>query len=297
MILVVGATGFLGMEVCRLLCEKGKSVRALVRSSSDKAKVDKLKSYGISVTEGNLKDRNSLETACADMESVISTASSMPFGYVPGENDIQTTDLDGLKNLIDAAKASGISKFIYTSFSGNLDLNFQLRNAKRTVETYLQKSGMDYTVLRPGCFMEVWLTAAVGFDADNAKVQIFGDGSNPVSYISLFDVAKFAVESLSNELAQNAVLELGGPENLTQLEAVSIFEKVTGKTFEKQNIPAEALKSQMESAEDPMQQSFSGLMACVAAGDSIDMQDILKSFPVHLKTVGEYARASSIKIS
>ena len=180
--------------------------------------------------------------------TVISTVSSMPFSYLQGENDIQNVDLDGMINLIDAAKSAGVNHFIYTSFSKNLDLDFPLRNAKRKVEKHLQDSGLTYTILRPGCFMEVWLTAAVGFDALNGKVNICGTGANPVAYISYKDVAKFAVESISNPAAKNAILELGGPQNISQLDAVKIFEEVLSKKIEVGHIPVESLHSQLDGA-------------------------------------------------
>ena len=81
----------------------------------------------------------------------------MPFAYQPGVNDIATTDLEGSLRLVDAAKAEGVEHFVYTSFSGNIDLDFPLRNAKRTVEAYLKMSGLAWTILRPSFFMEVWL--------------------------------------------------------------------------------------------------------------------------------------------
>ena len=65
---------------------------------------------------------------------MITTASSMPFAYKPGENDIRTTDLEGEMSLVDAAKAANVRHFVYTSFSGNIDFDFPLRNAKRAVE-------------------------------------------------------------------------------------------------------------------------------------------------------------------
>jgi uncharacterized protein YbjT (DUF2867 family) len=192
-------------------------------------------------------------------------------------------------NLIDAAKSAGVKHFIYTSFSKNMNLDFPLNNAKRKVEKHLQESGLTYTILRPGYFMEVWLTAAVGFDALNGKVNVCGTGTNPVAYISLNDVAKFAVESISNPTAKNAILELGGPQNISQLDAVKVFEDVLQKKIEVGNIPAEALHSQLSGAEDPMQKSFSGLMLCLANGDQIDMKEVLVRFPVKLKSVRDFA--------
>jgi uncharacterized protein YbjT (DUF2867 family) len=291
MILVVGATGFLGTETCRQLAAKGKPVRAMVRSTSDGAKVGKLKSFGVELVQGDLRDRASLQAACQGVTAVISTASSMPFSYQPKENNVQTVDLEGLTNLISAAQAAGVSRFIYTSLSGHMDLDFPLRNAKRAVEQRLKDSGLAYTILHPSYFMEVWLTPAVGFDASNAKGQIYGTGKNPISWISFKDVAQFAVESLDNSAAQNVVLELGGPEALSPLQAVRIFEEVGGKPFEVQHVPMEAIAAQQSAATDPMQQSFSGLMLCYAQGDAIDMQKTLKTFPLKLTSVRNYAES------
>lgn len=248
---------------------------------------------GVSIAEGDLRKKETFTRALQGVNTVITSVSSMPFSYQQGENDIHNVDLNGIIDLIDAAKTSGVQHFIYTSFSGNLDLDFPLRNAKRKVEKYLQESGITYTILRPGCFMEIWLTAAVGFDAPNGKVNICGSGENPVAYISYKDVAKFAIESISNPIAKNAVLELGGPENLSQLEAVEIFENVLKKKIETEHIPVEALESQLNTAENRMQRSFSGLMLCVANGDPIEMDEVLKKFPVKMTSVKEFASSVS----
>jgi len=271
MTLVVGATGFLGSEICRQLTEKGKPVRALVRNTSDQAKVSALKGYGVEIVQGNVRDRASLDTACRGVITVISTISAMPMSYQPEENNIQTVDIDGVTNLIHAAKAAGVTKFIYTSFSGQIDLDFSLRNAKRTIEQRLKESGLAYTILRPSYFMEVWLSPVVGFDYANANVRIYGEGQNPISWIAIRDVAQFAVASLENPAARNATLELGGPEALSPLHVVKIFEEVGGKPFKKEYVPVEALRDQQQGATDPMQQSFAALMRCYAQGDAINM--------------------------
>ena len=208
--LVVGATGVLGQEICRQLCEEGRPVRALVRAGSDVAKVDLLKDLGAKVIYGDLRNRASLEVACQGVDTVITTASAMPFSYEAGNNDIQHVDLVGMKTLIDVAKNAEIDHFIYTSVTGNAGkFDFPLIRAKRAVERYLQGSGMEFTILRPSYFMEVWLSPALGFDALNAKATIYGDGTAPISWIAVPDIARFAIQSLDNPAAHNAVIELG----------------------------------------------------------------------------------------
>jgi uncharacterized protein YbjT (DUF2867 family) len=290
MILVVGSTGRLGSGICQRLAELGKPVKAFVRETSDPAKVASLTGAGIPVVKGDLRDPASLKAACQGVETLITTVSAMPVSYVPGQNDIARVDVQGSKALIDAAKAAGVKHFIYTSFSGNLDVDCPLCNAKREVEAYLKASGLVYTILRPGVFMEAWLSPMIGFDAANAKATIYGTGDQPISWISLFDVIKFAVESVTNPAARNAVLELGGPEPVSPHQVIKLFEKASGKTFEVSHVPAEALKAQMDAATEPMQKSFSGLMFCYAAGDPIDMKATLKAFPVKLTSVQDYVK-------
>jgi uncharacterized protein YbjT (DUF2867 family) len=214
----------------------------------------------------------------------------MPFAYQPGVNDIQTTDLEGVSHLIEAAKANQVSHFIYTSFSGRVDLDFPLRNAKRQVEQKLKESGLVYTILRPSFFMEVWLSPAVGFDVANAKAAIYGTGENPISWIALRDVAQFAIACLDYPAAKNATLELGGPEAINPLQIVKLFEQESGRSFEVQHVPEEALQAQQAAATDPMQQSFSGLMRCYALGDPIDMSATLQTFAIQPTRMEEFVK-------
>ena len=288
--LVVGATGLLGSEVCRLLAAEGKPVRALVRQTSDPTKVTELESLNVEIARGDLKDRSTLAAACSGVDAVISTASST-LSRQDGDS-IQTVDLEGQLNLIDAAKAAGVSHFVLVSFP-QTKIDFPLQSAKRAVEDRLKSSGLSYTILQPTFFMEVWLSPALGFDVANAQAQIYGAGENKLSWISYKDVARFAVLSLNNPAAKNAVIKLGGPEALSPLEVLQIFESVQGREFAVQHVAEEALRGQKEGANDPLQQSFAGLMLYYCKGDVIDMRETLEKFPVRLTSIRDYAQASS----
>ena len=75
-VLVAGATGFLGSEICRQLIEQNKKVKALVRATSDSNKVGQLKESGVEIIEGDLKNKTSLENALHGVSAIISTVSS-----------------------------------------------------------------------------------------------------------------------------------------------------------------------------------------------------------------------------
>jgi len=285
-ILVVGATGLLGGEICRLLAQRGKPVRALVRGTSSPDRVAHLKSAGADRVRGDLKDRVSLDAACSGASAVISTASST-MSRQDGDS-VESVDRRGQLSLVDAAAAAGVKQFIFVSFA-SVETDFPLQSAKRAVEERLRESGMAYTILQPTFFTEVWLSPALGFDPPNAKAQIYGGGERKISWISIQDVAQFAVASLDNPRAKNAVIELGGPEPLSPLEVVRLAEQVTRKRFDVQHVPEAALRTQYASATDPLQQSFAALMLFYAHGKEIDMTATLRAFPgQHLRSVRQH---------
>lgn len=290
MILVVGATGYLGGEICRRLVAEKHAVRALVRSTSDAAAMAQLRALGVALVEGDLKDPASLAQACKEIDTVFSTATTTRTRQ-QGDT-IESADGQGQLNLVEAARQAGVDRFIYISYSGQIGADDPLTLAKRSVEQAVKNSGMHYTILRPSCFMEAWLSPTLGFDFINAKASIYGQGVNKISWISLQDVAAFAVESLTNHAALDAVLELGGPEALSPHEVVSIFEEVSGRPFELLHLPEEGIMQQIATAQDSLQKTFSALMLSVARGDAINMEKTLKQFPIKLTSVRDYANRS-----
>ena len=288
--LIVGATGMLGGEICRLIAEQGGAVRVLVRDSSNPEKVERLRGLGAEVVRGDLKDRASLEKACRGASAVVSTASST-VSRQEGDS-IENVDRQGQLNLIEAAEEAGVKHFILISFP-NVDIDFPLQTAKRAVEDCLRRGQMAYTILQPTFFMEVWLSPALGFDRAHGTARIYGGGHNKISWISFRDVAKFAAAALGNPQAVNAVIKLGGPAALSPLEVVRLAEQVVGKRVIVEHVPEEALRAQHGAATDPQQQSFAGLMLYYALGDAIDMTETLRALPVqHLKSVREYLQAT-----
>ena len=287
--LVVGATGMLGSEICRLLAEQRMPVTGLVRESSNAANVERLRGLGAEVVRGDLKDRASLAAACRRATTVLSTASST-VSRQEGDS-IESVDRQGQLNLIEAAEQAGVKHFVLISFPA-IDVNFPLQSAKRAAEDRLRRGRMTYTILQPTCFTEVWLSPAMGFDPGQGTARIYGIGQNKISWISFQDVAKFAVAALDNPRAANAVFKLGGPDALSPLEVVRLAEQAARKKVVVQHVPEEALRAQYSAATDPLQQSFAALMLYYARGEVIDMTDTLRVLPVqHLKSVRDYLQA------
>lgn len=289
MVLVAGSTGILGSEICRMLREQGKEVRALVRPSSNPEKLEQLSKWGCTLAYGDLKDPGSLSNACKGVTEVISTVTSM-VSRQEGDS-VGTVDQDGQINLVRAATEAGANQFVLISFPDTRNYPNPLNDAKRAVEKEMERSGMAYTSILANYFMETWLSPIVGFDYTSDKVVIYGEGNSPVAFVSLVDVAKAAVASVGNPKARNKYIPFGGPQNLSYRQAVEIFERVSGKKFEISAVPSAALQQQLTMVSNPIEGIFTALMLNVADGIPMDCQETFAALGIKPVSVEDYARS------
>jgi uncharacterized protein YbjT (DUF2867 family) len=236
MILVVGATGLLGGMITRQLLDNEKEVRILVRENSfaDEMAVvglgtpaDILINAGAQPVYGDLKDRPSLDEACRNVTTVITTANSV---LRSGEDTIESVDLKGTHNLIDAAREAGVQRFIYVSVLGaDVESPNSLGQAKALCETRLQKSGMDYTILQPGFLMEVWVDLVVGAPLQSGlPITLVEPGSHKHAFVSARDVAAYAVKAVDHGAARKALIRIGGPEAYSWNDIVNTASEILG---------------------------------------------------------------------
>lgn len=285
-VLVVGASGLVGGEAALKLNERGYEVRALVRGGGAHPRATRFARSGIEIIDGDLTNPRSLSAACRGIEALVCTATSMPQGR---DNGLVRVDLEGVSSLIGAAEHAGIRRFVYISYSGNIRYDSPLETAKRTCEALLLNSAMSAVVLRPSYFMETWLSPALGFDPLNSTTSIYGSGNHKVSYVSAHDVASFAVAALDKEIAIDQVIEIGGPEAISQLEAAGAFESKLNRKFRFHFVSREALESQ-HGTSDPLQKTFAALMLSYVDGDEVaDAQKNADTFGIRLQSVAEYA--------
>ncbi len=280
MILVVGATGNLGGAVTRMLLAQDQPIRILARSQSN---YQPLAEAGAQVVLGDLKQRGSLDAACQGADTVITTANSAARG---GEDTVQTVDLEGNRNLIDAAKAAGIRQFIFVSVLG-ADPNSPVPfiQAKGKTEDALRESGIPYTILAPNGYMEVMVAGIVGMPALMGQpVTIVGGGRRKHSFISVGDVAAFILAAIGNPAAINQKLLLGGPQPLSFRDAVAIYERVLGHRIQVRSVaPGEPVPG--------LPQMVAQLLAGLDTYDSpIDMTETARTFGIQLTPLEEVVR-------
>src|SRR5579872_7430105 len=113
--LVTGASGFIGWHVARLLIERGHRVRALIRPSS------KLRELDAEPVSGDLRDRESLERAAAGCGLVFHVAADYRL-WAPDPDEMYRSNVEGTRNLLDAARKQGVERVVYTSTVGCIGL-------------------------------------------------------------------------------------------------------------------------------------------------------------------------------
>ncbi|MGA2269643.1 MAG: hopanoid-associated sugar epimerase [Bryobacteraceae bacterium] len=110
-VLVTGASGFLGWHVARVLLERGYAVRALLRPGS---RVDDL---DVERVTGDLRDAASLDRAVAGCELVFHVAADYRL-WARHPDELYRSNVDGTRNMLQAAKDAGVERVVYTSTVG-----------------------------------------------------------------------------------------------------------------------------------------------------------------------------------
>jgi dihydroflavonol-4-reductase len=108
---VTGATGFVGSHVARVLAEQGADLRLLVRSSSDLRNIEDLKAERVT---GDLRDAASLKKAVSGCDVVFHVAADYRL-WVRDPDEMYRSNVEGTRAILDAARASGVRRVVYTS--------------------------------------------------------------------------------------------------------------------------------------------------------------------------------------
>ena len=290
MILVVGATGLLGGEICHRLRAKQHAVRALVREGS--AGASTLSGLGVEVVHGDLKDARSVDRAVRGASTVITTANAM-LSKRRGDS-LESVDRHGSLGLLSAAAAAGVGHFVFTSVSPSLPVNNPFVQYKREVESAIRATTMKWTILQPSAFMEVHAGPIAGWNFAAGRARLMGSGRAVLAYISSSDVAAFAVAAVENPPESGRAWHLVGPEPLSGLDAVAVAERVAGRPFSVQRLPIGVLQI-LRIAFRPFQPTLSSLFAMgvgMERGEPASTPLLFDDLGIRPTTFEEYVRRS-----
>lgn len=227
MILVVGATGFIGRALVRQLDIAGYPIRALIRPSSKSPRLPKGVPMEVSVV--SLSDTRGLRAAMRGVKTVFHLASAENQG---ARGNLQIVDIDGTKNLAEAAADAGVERFVYLSHVGAAaSSGYAAFRAKGLAEEAIRAAKTPYTVIRSSLVYG----AEDHFTTNLARLIRAAPGMFPVAKggravvqpIWVEDLATCMIWTLQNEHSLNQTYELGGNEFFTLQQIVEIIMDVT----------------------------------------------------------------------
>ena len=289
MILIAGGTGALGSAAAARLLAQDKQVRILTRTPEKAAELGQL---GAEVVRGDLRDQASLTRACRGAKAVLAAAHSVMGN---GSEASRYIDDQGHRWLIDAARETGVQRFVYTSAEGAAhDSPSAFFRIKYGIEQYLRSSGLDFTILRPTAFMESHALMLIGEPIlRQGKVTLFGKGENPRNFVAADDVARFALIALEDPRTTGETIGIGGPQNWTNMQVVALYEEIAGRKAEVSHVPLGALRL-MAPLLRPFRPGLSQVMETSildeTADCTFDMSETLQEYPVTLTGLEEWAR-------
>lgn len=223
-VLVIGATGALGRPVVKALLERGVPVRAVNRHPEQAADLARL---GAEVVAGDLTDAASLQRACTGVQRVLAAAHGI---MGRGRWRSEAVDDVGHRTLIDAARNAGVQRLVYISGHGvRADHPVDFFRTKHRIEQLVRASGLETVVLRPAAFMEHHVHQFNGQAVlAKGKAQLIGAGTKKRNFVAATDVAQFAVRALLEEPPPFSVLDIGGPDHLSNAEVAELYAREAG---------------------------------------------------------------------
>jgi uncharacterized protein YbjT (DUF2867 family) len=243
MILLTGGTGFIGRSLTRQLVESGHQVRILLRPSLRTPRLPV--GVSVEVAVSGLNDVRGLRAAMRDVETVYHLAGGEGEG---GRANLQAVDIDGTRNLTQAAADARVKRIFYLSHLGSgRAAGFPVLKAKGIAEDYVRKSGVPYTILRgsilfgPGdeftSGMAMLLAASPGFFPLPSK------GETMLQPLWVEDLVTCLVWALDNPDTLNQTFDVGGSEYLSLRQILEIVMEETRQRRLLVNWPTQVMRA------------------------------------------------------
>jgi uncharacterized protein YbjT (DUF2867 family) len=242
-ILVTGATGFVGPGIVHALRERDRPVRSLVRRPSDRSAAT-LASWGSEIVQGDMGDAASLRRAVEGAEVVVHLVSIRQ-----GSNeDFRRVMEQGTRDLLAAAKEAGVRRFVLMSALGTSEETKDLvpyYHSKWEMEQVVVGSGLEHVIFRPSFIFarDGGILPTFRKLARVAPVTpIIGSGKQRIQPIWVDDVAAYFAAGVDKPEAANRTFELGGPDAVTWNEFWERLKRALGQRRPSVHVPIQLMR-------------------------------------------------------
>ena len=216
-ILVTGAAGYLGNQTVKRLVNMGQSVRAMTRND-EKANL-RLGALAdqIEVVKGDVTDPDSLVPV---MRGVTAVIHYVAIAMEKGGQTYEEVNFQGTVNVLNAAEAAGVSRFINMSQNGaDANLPYRFLASKGKAQEVVAASSLSWTALRPSAIFgpqdEFFNTFARLLLLTPLVFPLIGGGKAEFQPVSVHDVVEAVIRCLDDDSTIGEELTLGGPEVLS----------------------------------------------------------------------------------
>ena len=235
MILVTGATGFVGRNVVKALRTRGKEVRCLVHT---RPKGNVVTDYRVELAYGDILDSPSLRAAMKGVDTVVHLVAII---REKGKRTFDIVNRGGAEAVVQAAREVGVGHFVHMSAIGvQEDPGYPYLFSKWQGEQAVIKSGLTYTILRPSIqfgYGDEFINTLAGVVKAFPVVPVVGSGKTLLQPISVEEVGALVALVVDNPRFNGRTVEIGGPDHLTYDEIVDIIEKTLGVRRLKVHLP------------------------------------------------------------
>jgi NADH dehydrogenase len=233
-ILVAGGTGRLGTELVGRLTARGEPVRVLTRDARRAAHLPP-----VEVAVGDVRRRDDLVPAMSGVDAVVSAV----HGFAGRGVSPRSVDRDGNACLVDAAASGGAHVVLVSVLGASPTHPIELFRMKAAAEEELRRSGVPWTVVRAGPFLELHRELMRRTAGRSGRPLVFGRGESPVVFAAVGDVAATVDRALSDPSCRGRVIEVAGA-SLTFNELAAGLEADLGSGARRpRHVPRAVLRS------------------------------------------------------
>ena len=235
MILVVGGTGRLGSLVVGRLTARGLPVRVMTR---DPARAATVVSDGLTLVQGDVRDRSSLLRAVDGATVVVSAMHGFPGSRGA---DPAAIDRDGNIRLADVARSAGADLVLMSVVGASATHPMELFRMKYAAEAYATSLGIPLTILRATAYLDLWIDILRQTATRSGRPVVLGRGANPINFVSVVDVASIVDRAVTDASARGRILEICGPACLTMNELAAAVQDADRRPAAPRHAPRAAL--------------------------------------------------------